>query len=128
ESPSLKNMAVLVLDDSEDTVEMLRYVLERSNAAVTTAISGAEALQFASERVFDAILSDISMPGMDGFEFIRSLRALPAHQQTPVLALTGFGRSIDIEQVTNAGFAAHFTKPLDLEALAVALSEIRQRG
>jgi signal transduction histidine kinase len=124
ESSTLKDMTILVVDDSEDTVEMLRIILEASQASVITANSGVEALQVASERQFDAILSDISMPGMDGFEFLDRLKALPRNERTPVLALTGFGRSDDIENATTAGFAAHFTKPLDLEALARTLSQI----
>jgi two-component system CheB/CheR fusion protein len=124
ESSTLKDMTILVVDDSEDTVEMLRIILEASQASVITANSGVEALQVASERQFDAILSDISMPGMDGFEFLNRLKTLPRNERTPVLALTGFGRSDDIENATTAGFAAHFTKPLDLEALARTLSQI----
>jgi two-component system CheB/CheR fusion protein len=123
ELPALK-MTILVVDDSEDTVEMLRFALEGSHALVITASSGEEALRLASEKQFDVILSDISMPGMDGFELLSRLRALPTNQQTPVLALTGFGRAEDIKYAESAGFAAHFTKPLDLEGLALALSKL----
>jgi len=123
ELPALKSMTILVVDDSEDTVEMLRFALEGSNASVITASSGEEALRLASENQFDVILSDISMPGMDGFELLSRLRALPTNQTTPVLALTGFGRAEDIEHAASAGFAAHFTKPLDLEGLTCRLSK-----
>jgi two-component system CheB/CheR fusion protein len=116
-------MTILVVDDSEDTVEMLRFALEGSNASVITASSGEEALRLASENQFDVILSDISMPGMDGFELLSRLRALPTNQTTPVLALTGFGRAEDIEHAASAGFAAHLTKPLDLEGLTCSLSK-----
>jgi two-component system CheB/CheR fusion protein len=121
--PALKAMTILVVDDSEDTVEMLRFALAGSHASVITAGSGEEALRLASEKQFDVILSDISMPGMDGFELLSRLRALPTNQRTPVLALTGFGRVDDIKQTESVGFAAHFTKPLDLESLAYALSK-----
>jgi signal transduction histidine kinase len=123
ELPGLKSMTILVVDDSEDTVEMLRFALEGSHALVITASSGEEALRLASEKQFDVILSDISMPGMDGFELLGRLRALPTNQQTPVLALTGFGRDEDIKHAESVGFAAHFTKPLDLEGLACTLSK-----
>jgi two-component system CheB/CheR fusion protein len=124
ELPALKSMTILVVDDSEDTVEMLRFALEGSHALVITAGSGEEALRLASEKKFDVILSDISMPGMDGFELLSRLRALPTNQQTPVLALTGFGRAEDIKQAESVGFAAHFTKPLNLEGLACILSTL----
>ena len=65
---------------------------------------------------------------MDGFELLSRLRALPTNQQTPVLALTGFGKTEDIKQAESAGFAAHFTKPLDLEGLAYTLSKFVRSG
>ena len=72
----------------------------------------------ASERDFDVVLSDISMPGMDGFEFLRQLRLLPGKKDLPVLALTGFGRPEDILRAQTEGFFFHLTKPLDAEILA----------
>jgi two-component system CheB/CheR fusion protein len=78
----------------------------------------------AAERDFDAILSDISMPGMDGFEFLGRLRKFSGKEKIPVMALTGFGRSEDIERARAAGFFAHFTKPLDIEKLAETLARV----
>jgi PAS domain S-box-containing protein len=118
---------VLVLDDSEDTTEMLRHLLEQNGADVTTATSGLEALRIASEREFDIVLSDISMPGMDGFEFVRRLRALPANKDVPVLALTGFGRPEDIRRAETEGFFTHLTKPFDVKVLAEILQRVPQR-
>jgi two-component system CheB/CheR fusion protein len=71
----------------------------------------------AGERNVDVVVSDISMPSMDGFEFVRRLRALPGKQNVRVIALTGFGREEDIAQVRSEGFVAHVTKPLDIETL-----------
>ena len=123
----LGKLDVLVLDDSEDTIEMLRHLLEQNGALVTTATNGADALRIASEREFDIVLSDISMPGMDGFEFVRRLRKLPGKKDVPVLALTGFGRPEDISRAQNEGFFSHLTKPFDLGALSQILEKIPSR-
>ena len=91
-------MRVLILDDSADTVEMLKFLLAASGASVAAATSGSEALRMTDESDFDVIVSDISMPEMDGFEFLRNLKLSPRNENIPVLALTGFGRTEDIER------------------------------
>jgi len=121
----LRGLRVLVVDDSEDTLDMLGIFLESNEARVTIARSGAEALEQASKAVFDVILSDISMPVMDGFTFLKALRNIPGQQRVPVFALTGFGRLEDIERTNNEGFAAHLTKPLDLDVLMEKLERYR---
>ena len=103
-------------------MKILRCLIEMSGGTVITANSGAEALEVAKESEFDIVVSDISMPGMDGFEFVRQLRALPRKEDVQVVALTGFGRPEDIEQARNEGFVAHLTKPLDVETLLKFLS------
>ena len=123
----LMDLGILVIDDSEDTTEMLRQLLEMNGARVRTASSGAEALRAVTQDDFDVIISDVSMPEMDGFEFLRQLRTLPAHKDVPVLALTGFGRPEDIERAREAGFFSHLTKPFDLEKLAATLQRVTNR-
>jgi PAS domain S-box-containing protein len=115
---------VLIVDDSEDTIVMLEELLKISGANVMTARNGAEALRIAQENEFDVILSDISMPEMDGFEFLRRLREIEGRQDVPVVAITGFGRKDDIERASAAGFHSHLTKPLNLEALAEILQKL----
>jgi two-component system CheB/CheR fusion protein len=107
---------------------MLEQLLKTGGANVTTATNGADALRLASEREFDVILSDISMPGMDGFEFLQRLRKINGRQHVPVVAITGFGRSDDIERARAAGFYSHLTKPLNLQALAEVLQSLRGNG
>ncbi len=124
---ALSKLGVLVLDDSEDTTEMLRHLLEQGGARVTTATNGVEALRLASEGDFDLVLSDISMPGMDGFEFVRRLRELPGKKDLPVLALTGFGRPEDINRAQSEGFFSHLTKPFDLATLSEILEKVPSR-
>ena len=126
---SLEGMSVLVVDDSEDTAEMVSHLLEMSGANVTAVTSGYEALRVASEKQFDVVLSDISMPGMDGFEFLSKLHALPGYHDLPAIALTGFGRPEDIQRAHSEGFYAHLTKPFDIQALASLLLKMpRQRA
>jgi two-component system CheB/CheR fusion protein len=121
---TLNELTVLAVDDDEDTTALLRYLLEMNGATVTTANSGRDALDLARDLNFDVVLSDISMPSMDGFEFLRRLRSLPGKENVPVVALTGFGRKEDIEQAENEGFIAHLTKPFDVGALLAFLSQL----
>jgi signal transduction histidine kinase/ActR/RegA family two-component response regulator len=123
----LSGVKVLVVDDSADTVEMLRRLLEMDGAIVTAAASGSAALSIAQGNDFDVILSDISMPEIDGFEFLRKLREMPGKADVPVLALTGFGRAEDVERAESEGFFSHVTKPIDLDKLVEILREIPAR-
>lgn len=125
---SLEGMNVLVVDDSEDTTEMVRHLLEMSGATVTAVTSGFQALLVASEKQFDVVLSDISMPGMDGFEFLSKLHALPGYHDLPAIALTGFGRPEDVQRAHREGFYAHLTKPFDIETLASLLQKMPRQG
>jgi two-component system CheB/CheR fusion protein len=114
----------LVVDDSEDTIAMLTELLRVAGANVTTATNGADALRAAEDSEFDVILSDISMPEMDGFEFLQRLRKIDGRQDVPVVAITGFGRTDDIARASAAGFYSHLTKPLNLNALAEVLQQL----
>ena len=114
----------LVVDDSEDTIAMLTELLRVAGARVMTATNGADALRLAKENDFDVILSDISMPEMDGFEFLQRLRKIDGRENVPVVAITGFGRSDDIARASAAGFHSHLTKPLNLKALAEVLQQL----
>ena len=86
--------------------------------------SGREALQIARKKQFDVVLSDISMPEMDGFEFLSKLRKIPGKQDVPAVALTGFGRPEDVQRACNEGFYAHLTKPFDIQTLASILQKM----
>ena len=121
---TLKGLEVLVVDDSEDTAEMVQHLLEIGGASVCAVTSGSEALRIAREREFDVVLSDISMPEMDGFQFLSELRKLPGKADLPAVALTGFGRPEDVQRATDEGFYAHLTKPFDIQTLARLLQKI----
>ena len=125
---SLEGMTILVVDDSEDTTEMVRHLLEISGATVSAATSGREALQLARKKQFDVVLSDISMPEMDGFEFLSKLRKIPGKQDLPAVALTGFGRPEDVQRACDEGFYAHLTKPFDIQTLASILQKMPRQA
>jgi len=122
----LNRIRILAVDDDDDNTALLEQFLELNDARVMTANSGSQALRLAAECQFDVVLSDISMPGMDGFEFVRRLRSLPGKENICVIALTGFGRIEDIQHARREGFAAHLTKPIDLEALLKLIHGLTQ--
>ena len=125
---TLQGLSVLVVDDSEDTTEMVQHLLEMGGATVNVASSGFEALRLAQGGQYDVVLSDISMPGMDGFEFLGKLRRLPGKEDLPAIALTGFGRPEDVQRATKEGFFAHLTKPFDIETLASLLQKLPRKS
>jgi two-component system CheB/CheR fusion protein len=113
----LKRKFILVVDDSPETTEMLSKLLELEGAFVESARSGKEALEITGRKYFDLVISDISMPEMDGYQLLRKLRELPEMADVPAVALTGYGRTNDIERALDEGFSEHLTKPLDLDHL-----------
>ena len=121
---ALDGTCILVVDDSSETTDMLSKLLEMDGAEVHTAHGGVEALALADKSSFDLVISDISMPEMDGYQFLRSLRQLPRMANVPALALTGFGRVSDVERAHREGFVEHFTKPLDIDKLLSSVREL----
>ncbi|PCC68571.1 PAS domain-containing hybrid sensor histidine kinase/response regulator [Nannocystis exedens] len=123
--PELAGLRVLVVDDERDTREMLGMLLQRCGVEVLLAGSAAEALQqIVSERP-DVLISDIGMPGEDGYMLLERVRRLPrdAGGSIPAVALTAYARSEDRTRALLAGFNNHVAKPVEpLELLAVIAS------
>ena len=114
---ALSKKFILVVDDSAETTDMLGRLLQLEGAFVESARSGAEALEIARRKNFDLVVSDISMPEMDGYQLLQKLRELPSMADVPAVALTGYGRGADVDRAREEGFAEHLTKPLDLDQL-----------
>lgn len=114
----------LVVDDVADVTEMLAVVLTHAGYTVTTAASAPAALNFARERHFDVIISDIGMPEMNGYQLAREVRQLPGYEHTPMVAVTGYSMFDDKERSTKAGFSAHMTKPIDPRALLDLIEQL----
>jgi PAS domain S-box-containing protein len=121
--PKLDGVRALVVDDEADAIELIRRVLEDQGAAVSTARSGEEALRVLESSSPDVVISDIGMPGMDGYQFMRRLRAAePKERRTPALALTAFARPDDRKHAILAGYQAHVAKPFDVAELAIVVA------
>ncbi len=107
----------LVVDDVADVTYMLSVLLTHEGYEVATADSGFAAIDAARQHKFDVIISDICMPGMDGYDLARTLRALPGYDKVPMVAVTGFSMFDDRRRSLDAGFNAHLTKPIEPRAL-----------
>ncbi len=114
-------LRLLIVDDCDDSLDMLRFMLEAEGYEVTTASSVAVALERAQAQPPHAIVSDIGMPLHDGYELVRRVREMPAFAQTPVVALTGYASHVERETAVEAGFTAHIAKPVDPDALIALL-------
>lgn len=117
----LEGMQILVVDDEADARELLELSLEREGAQVRTVASAREALHTLECSSYDAIVSDIGMPEMDGCEMLKTLRAREC--DLPAVAVTAFGRPLDRSRTKRAGFSDHFTKPVDVPLLVEALRD-----
>jgi signal transduction histidine kinase/DNA-binding response OmpR family regulator len=115
---------VLVVDDNQDAAESLGLLLEVSGHEVRVCHDGASALRAAEEYRPEAVLLDIGLPGMDGYEVARRLRACPATRGALLVALTGYGQAEDQRRARAAGFDHHLIKPADIEALAGLLASV----
>jgi CheY-like chemotaxis protein/anti-sigma regulatory factor (Ser/Thr protein kinase) len=124
----LRGLRVLLVDDDAETLEAVSEMLRINGAKVIAAASAAEALKAAQESMPEVIVSDIAMPGTDGYSLIRAIRALPAVAQAnvPAIALTAAAGPKGRELSLNAGFQEHLEKPVDIGRLARALVDVSQ--
>ncbi|HEY8151625.1 MAG TPA: chemotaxis protein CheB [Vicinamibacteria bacterium] len=113
-SSRLDGLNVLVVDDDADVRDALAGVLERSGADVRTAAAVGEAMNAVREAVPDVLVSDLGMPGDDGYELIRQVRMLPpdAGGTLPALAVSAYARESDLQKALAAGFRVHLAKPV----------------
>jgi signal transduction histidine kinase/DNA-binding response OmpR family regulator len=119
----LKGLNLLVVDDELDTCEMLKVALEQAGANVKTCNSARDALGELLNTIPDVIVSDISMPGENGYELIQKVRKLERINDIPAVALTSFARSEDRINALRAGYQMHVAKPVDpIELVAVIAS------
>ncbi|WP_321784625.1 ATP-binding protein [Paraburkholderia sp. J94] len=123
--PARAARRVLVVDDNKDAAESLALLLSLSGHEVRVAHSGASALELAPTYRPEAVLLDLGMPGLSGYEVARALRRLPDTQDTVVVALTGWGQDEDRKRTLDAGFDWHITKPADPDEILLLLTRSR---
>ena len=123
----LNNLRVLVVDDDPDSCEVIAVILQTSGAMTYTTGSVQAALQAITTFQPDLLVSDIGMPGEDGYDLIRQLRTMTAAQrQIPAIAVTGFARLEDRTQTIAAGFQRHLPKPIDPDMLIAVVTDLIQ--
>ena len=108
----LEGLHIVAVDDEEEARSLVRAVLERYAARVTTCSTAEEALAAVARDRPDLLLADVGMPGCDGYELIRRVRALPGFEALPAVALTAYGGAHDRAQALSAGFWQHLAKPV----------------
>jgi PAS domain S-box-containing protein len=119
---NLDGVRALVVDDESSARELVRRALEEHGATVVTAASGAEAVALLGEVAPDVLVSDLGMPGMDGFELIRVVRAGDA--RVPAVAVTAFARQEDQLRALSAGYQAHLAKPIEPRDLVIVVARL----
>ena len=108
---------ILIVDDNTDSARSLATLQKRRGHETRTAFTGPDAVTAAAEFLPDVVLLDIGLPGMDGFEVARKIRAIPALAGALLIAMSGYGREEDRAEAKRAGFDEYMVKPVDLEIL-----------
>jgi PAS domain S-box-containing protein len=122
---SLRGVAVLVVDDEPDALALSKRLLEGSGARVAVTSSGAQALDVLRAQSFDVLVSDIGMPGMDGYVLLGEVRRRGI--DTPALALTAFARPVDRARAMLSGYQAHLSKPVGAAELLATVAALARR-
>lgn len=132
-SARIDGLQILIVDDDPDAREVLTAVLKKNNAQVIAVASCSEALErlrrSAEDRLPDIILSDIEMPGEDGYSLIRRVRSLPSEKggQIPAIAMTAYTRTEDRIRALAEGFQTHIPKPIEAIELITVIASLTER-
>jgi len=129
EGPDLTGIQVLVVEDDDDARRLIEKVLETQGATVKTVSSAREALDLLGRERVDVLLSDIEMPGTDGYQLIKELRLRPSQQggSVPAAALTAYARTEDRLRALRAGFQLHLAKPVQPSELVTVVGSLAAR-
>gem|GEM_PF-1290733 len=126
EAPRLADLKVLVVDDNPDARDVAARILETHDAKVVTAAGAVEALAVLARERVDVVVSDIHMPDVDGYDFVRAVRRLEREREAsvPAVAVTAHARGADRTQALLAGFDAHVAKPIEPSELLVVVARV----
>jgi signal transduction histidine kinase/CheY-like chemotaxis protein len=124
--PTLENMQVLLVDDDPDTLQILSVMLVESKANVETATSVREAMEVLEWYKPDVVVSDLAMPGEDGYSLVARIRAVEDGNHIPIVALTSYVRVEDRARALSAGFNMFVPKPVELNELITAIANLAE--
>jgi len=126
ELPSLSGISVLIVDDEPDGRVLISRILEAHDAKTTCAANAQEAMDWLERHPFDVLLSDIGMPGVDGYALIRQVRALDSARVKPLtaIAVTAYARPEDRQRSLLAGYQMHLSKPVEARELIAAIASL----
>jgi len=119
-------LRVLVVDDNRDVADTTATILRLSGCDTHVAYDGREGLDAIDRLQPDAVLLDIGLPGLDGFQVAERIRANPRHRRTLVVAVSGYGQEEDRARSRAAGFDYHVVKPIDLAVINGLLGSLRE--
>ena len=116
----------LVVDDAPDVTEMIALFLQYAGYDTAMAFSAPDALEMARSEQFDVVVSDIGMPGMNGYELAEALRSIPDYRRVTMIAVTGFSDFDDRGRALQSGFNAHMTKPINPASLLELIQRLKE--
>jgi signal transduction histidine kinase len=122
---SLKDLSILIVEDSQDTLTLLSAMFSREGAKVVQAASAREALDAASANPPDIIISDIGMPDVDGYEFLQQLKQIPGMDGVPAVAISGYASDEDRRKALSVGYLALMPKPINVDALFDLIHDLK---
>jgi len=115
---------ILIVEDNEKNMKLVRDVLQAKGYATVEAVTGEEGVRLAAERTPDLILMDIQLPGINGIEALRQVRADPRTALIPAIAVTASVMQGDRKKITEAGFDGYIGKPINLKEFLQAVREM----
>jgi len=119
---------VLIVEDNEKNMKLARDVLQAKGYAVLEAVTGEDGVRIGKEKQPDLVLMDIQLPGINGIEALRQLRADPALAKTPIVAFTASVTPTDRSQIQAAGFDGFLSKPINLKEFLATIAGLLERG
>jgi CheY-like chemotaxis protein len=119
---------VLIVDDNATNLKLVRYVVEAAGYEVTTAIDAESALAALARAKPDVILMDVQLPGVDGLELTRRIKANPETAGVAIIAVTAYAMKGDREKALEAGCDDYVTKPIDTRALPAVIDRYTRRA
>jgi PAS domain S-box-containing protein len=123
----LRGVRILLVDDDRDSMEVVRFLLSRSGADVDSAMSARQALDLLAQSHPDVLVSDIAMPGTNGYALLARIRAGEGGRpDMPAIALTAYSAPEDRERALSGGFQAHVSKPVEIAELVAAVQSVRR--